>query len=76
MRHQGQKFFCSIFVGITHPQKGYLVYLTSTKKIISSYDVDFDESFSIMLAYTSQPYVGVMVMHPDVSYTPYSTSSK
>ena len=56
MRHQAQKGFCGIFVGITQHQKGYLVYVPSTRKIISSYDIVFDESFSIALAYTSQPY--------------------
>ena len=39
MRHQAQKVFHSIFVGITQHQKGYLVYVPSTRKIISSYDV-------------------------------------
>ena len=39
MRHQAQKIFLSIFVGITQHQKGYLVYVPSTRKIISSYDV-------------------------------------
>ena len=46
MRHQAQKDFRGIFVGITEHQKGYLVYVPSTRKIISSYDVVFDESFS------------------------------
>ena len=45
MRHQAQKVFCGIFVGILDYQKGYLVYVPSTIKIISSYDVVFDESF-------------------------------
>ena len=53
MRHQTQKGFRGIFVGITQNQKGYLVYVTSTRKIISSYDVVFDEFFSSTLAYTS-----------------------
>ena len=37
MRHQAQKGFRSIFVGIPQRQKGYLVYVPSTRKIISSY---------------------------------------
>ena len=45
MCHQAQKGFCGIFVGITQYQKGYLAYVPSTKKIISSYDVVFDELF-------------------------------
>ena len=43
MRHQSQKVFCSIFVGIPEHQKGYLVYVPSTRNIISSYDVFFYE---------------------------------
>ena len=41
MRHQAQKGFCGIFVGIPQHQKGSLVYIPSTRKIISSYDVVF-----------------------------------
>ena len=62
MRHQSQKDFCGIFVGITHNQKGHLVYVPSTRNIISSYGVVFDESFSSMLAYTSQPYAESIAM--------------
>ena len=35
MRHQAQKGFCGIFAGISQHQKGYLVYVPSTRKIIS-----------------------------------------
>ena len=54
MRHQSRNVFRGIFVGITQHQKGYLVYLPSTRKTLSSYDVVFDESFSSALVYTSQ----------------------
>ena len=73
MSHQAQKGFCGTFVGITQHQKGYLVYVPSKRKIIYSYDVVFDESFSIALAYTSQPYSEVMDMRPFVAYTPCAT---
>ena len=53
MRHQAQKGFRGIFIGIPEHQKGYIVYVPSTRKVISSYDVVFDESFSIALSYTS-----------------------
>ena len=56
MRHQAQKGFRGIFVGIPDHQKGYLVYVSSTRKLIYSYDVVFEESFSIALSYTSRPY--------------------
>ena len=39
MRHQAQKGFRSICVGVPQHQKGYLVYVPSTRKIISSYAV-------------------------------------
>ena len=45
MRHQAQRGFRGIFVGIPEHRKGYLVYVPSTRKIIYSYDVVFDESF-------------------------------
>ena len=76
MRHQAQKGFCSIFVGIPEHRKGYLVYVPSKRKVISSYDVVFDESFSSGLSYTSQSYSGAMAMRPAVTYTSYATSSK
>ena len=47
MRHQAQKGFRGIFVGIPEYQKGYLVYVPSTRKIISSYDAVFDEMFIV-----------------------------
>ena len=43
MRHQSQIGFFVIFVGIPEHQKGYLVYVPSTRKVISPYDVVFDE---------------------------------
>ena len=76
MRHQAQKGFRVIFVGMPQHQKGHLVSLPSTRKIISSYDVVFDESFSSALSYTSRPYAEAMAMRPTVMYTPYATSSK
>ena len=45
MRHQAQKGFRGIFVGIPHHQKVYLMYVPISRKIISSYDVVFDKSF-------------------------------
>ena len=52
------------------------MYLPSTRKLISSYDVMFDESFSSVLSYTSRPYSEAMAMRPAVMYTPYATSSR
>ena len=76
MRHQSQKGFRGIFVVIPQHQKGYLVYVPSTRKIISSCDVVFDESLSSALAYTSQPYSEAMVMRLAVTYTHCATYSR
>ena len=74
MRHQAPKTFCGVFVGIPQHQKGYLVYVISTRKIISSYDVVFNEIFYSLLAYTPQPYSEAMAMRLKVMYTPFATS--
>ena len=76
MCHQAQKGFSGIFVGILEYQKGYLVYVPSTRKVISSYDVVFDESFFIALSYTSWYYSEAVEMRPAVTYTLYATSLK
>ena len=76
MRHQAQTGFRSIFVGIPRHQKGYLVYVSSTRKMIYLYDVVFDESLSSVLSYTSQPYSEAMAMRPSATYTPCATSSR
>ena len=50
------------------------MYVPITRKIISSYDVVFDEIFSSVLAYMSRPYSEVMAMCPSMTYTPCATS--
>ena len=50
MRHQLQKGFRGIFVGISQYQKGYLVYVPSVWKMVSSHDVVFDKKISSVLA--------------------------
>ena len=52
------------------------MYVPSTRKVILSYDVLFDESFSSALSYTSRPCAEAMAMRPAVTYTLYATSSK
>ena len=52
MRHQPQKVFHGIFVGIPQHKKGYLIYVPITRKIVSSHDVVFDKRFSSALTYT------------------------
>ena len=75
MRHQSQKGFRGIFVGIPQHQTLYFVYVPSTRKIVSSHDVVFDETFSSALSYTSRPYPEALAMRPSVLYIPYDTSS-
>ena len=36
----------------------------------------FEESFYSALSYTSRPYAEAMEMRPEVTYSPYATSSK
>ena len=76
MRHQVKKGFRGIFVGIPQDQKGYLAYVPSTRRIISSCNVVFDESVSSALAYKSRQYSEAMAMHPEVTYKPYTTSQR
>ena len=52
------------------------MYVLSPRRIISSYNVVFDESLSSGLAYTSQPYSGSTTVRPAVTYTPCSMSSR
>ena len=74
MHYQAQKCFCGISIGIPQYQKVFLVYVPSTRKRISSYDVLFGEKLSSVLAYTSQPYSEAMDMRPSVTYKPCATS--
>ena len=74
MCHQAQKGFRGIFIGIPQHQKGYLLYVPSSRKIIYSYDVVFDEIISSDFEYRSRPYSEEMAMRPSVTYTPCSAS--
>ena len=76
MYHQAQKHFRGIFVGILQHQKGCIVYVPGTRKMISSYDVVFYENISRALEYTSQPYAESMAVCPAVTYTLYATSQR
>ena len=52
------------------------MYVTSTRNLISLYDVVFDGKKSSALSYTSRPYLEVMSICLAVTYTPNATSSK
>ena len=75
MRNRSQNIFNGIFVGIPQHQKGYLIYVPITHKIVSSHDVVFYETSYSALAYTPRPYSEALAMWPVVSYIPYATSS-
>ena len=55
MRHKPQNSFLGISFGIPQNQNGYLIYVPSTQKIISSHDV-FLTNKSSVLKYTSNTY--------------------
>ena len=52
------------------------MYIPSPRKVISSYDVVSDESFSSALSYTSRHHSEAIAMPPTVTYIPYATSSR
>ena len=64
MPHQSPKGFRDIFVGIMQHQKGYLIYVPSTRKIFSLHDAVSDETFPSALAYTSRLYPESLDMQP------------
>ena len=47
MRHQSQKGFCGIFIGIIQQWNWYLIYVPSTSKVVSSPDVVFEKKFLV-----------------------------
>ena len=71
--HQPQNGFWGIFFVITQHQKGYLIYLPSTKNIISSHEVVFEEKIFIAFAYTPCLFSEALTTRPSVSYIPCAT---
>ena len=62
MHHLSQKGFRSNSVGIPQHQKWYLIFVPSTRKIVSSNVVLFDKTLSSLLAYTSHAYSEALAM--------------
>ena len=75
MCHQSQTTFWGIFFGITQHQKGHLIHVHITRKIVSSHDIVFDKKNSCTLAYTSHMYSEALATRPEVSHIVYTTSS-
>ena len=71
MNHQAQKGFRGFFMGMPQHQKGYLVYVHSTRKVISSYNVLFDKKHSSALSYTSP-----VCSLEDIAYGVYVTAGR
>ena len=74
MCHQSQTGFCGSFIGIPQHQKGYLIYVLSTRKTVSSHGIVFVEILSSVLAYTSCLYLEALYMQQAVLYIIYATS--
>ena len=53
MCHQAQKGFRCIFIGNPQHRNGYLVYAPNKRKIVSLYDVVFDDIVSSPLAHVT-----------------------
>ena len=68
VHHKSQKRFCVIFIAIPQHQKGYLIYVPITRKIVSSHDVLFYKTFYSLLSYMSCLYSEELSMRPPVSY--------
>ena len=63
MRHQPPKYFHGISFGIPQHWKWYIIYILSTRKIVSSHDVVFDKK-KCVLVYTSHPYSDSLALQP------------
>ena len=75
MGHHSKKGFQGIFVGITQHQTGYLIYVLSKRKMVSSHDVLLDETFYSVLQYTSYVYSEALMTLTELSYITYTTLS-
>ena len=73
MRHHSHKGFQSIFVEIQQHKKGYLIYVPSTRKIVSSHDILCGKTLFRELTYMSHPYSEALDIQPAVSYILYAT---
>ena len=72
MHYQSQNGFRGIFVGILQNKKGYLIYIPSKCKIVSSHDDLIEEASYSVVAYMSRLYSESLIMQPVVSYIPYA----
>ncbi|MGH3056509.1 MAG: hypothetical protein ACRDL7_16160, partial [Gaiellaceae bacterium] len=57
-----QRGIRGVFIGFPSDQAGSLVYIPSTRQIIVSADVAYDETFSSAIAYTEKPFHDEMTL--------------
>ena len=75
IRATGQKGFRGIFIGFPENMAGYELYIPSTRQIISSSDVVFDERFESCTGITNPPYREAMSLRPVVDFTSHFSTS-
>ncbi|MGH3053653.1 MAG: hypothetical protein ACRDL7_01585 [Gaiellaceae bacterium] len=57
-----------MFIGFPQDQAGSLVFIPSTRQIVVSADVAYDESFSSAIAFTEKPFHDALSLRPSVSF--------
>jgi len=62
------------FIGFPDSQKGWFLYIPSTRQIIVSGDVLFDETFYSTITKMYKPFHDTMALHPIASLIPETTS--
>jgi transposase InsO family protein len=67
---QTERGIRGVFIGFPENQKGYLLYVPSTRSICVSGDVFFDENFSSAIARTWQQFHDGLALIPKKSYIP------
>ena len=75
--NQTQRGIRGIFIGFPRRQNGYLIYVPTTRTIVVSDDVSFDESFFSAIATTWRQFNDSLAIRPDPSntYIPDPTTS-
>ncbi|MGH7974584.1 MAG: hypothetical protein ACREBR_03580 [bacterium] len=66
--HIPQRGVRDVFIGFPRDQSGSLVFIPSTRQILVSADVVYDQGFSSALTYTDKPFHDAITLRPSVSY--------
>ena len=62
--HTSQRGVRGIFIGFPHNQKGFQIYVPSTRQTKTSLDVEFDEHFKTAIAYNWKPFNDSLTLRP------------